>query len=76
MSAKRIGLVLSVSRLWMMSLPFRLGSRSRAPGFAPGARNLLVYELRRLGHWLYERERLAYHVGGLRSVLSRVFRRH
>jgi hypothetical protein len=75
MSGKRIGLVLSVSRLWMMSLPFRLGGRGGAPGFAPGARNLLVYESRRLGHWLYERERLSYHVGSVHSVLSRISRR-
>lgn len=59
MHEKRIGLVLSVGRLWVMSLPFRLGCRSRTPGFAPGMRNLLAYELRRLWHRLYERERLA-----------------
>ena len=59
MSEKRIGLVLSVGRLWVMTLPFRLGCRSSAPGFRPGVRNLVGYELRRLWHLIYERERLA-----------------
>ena len=76
MSRKRIGLMLSVGRLWAMSLPFRLGCRSRTPGFSPGAGDLVVYELRRLWHWIYERERLAYHVGTLQHVLNRIRRRH
>jgi len=59
MSEKRIGLVLSVGRLWVMSLPFQLGCRSRVPGFRPGVSNLVRYELRRLWHRIYERERLA-----------------
>lgn len=75
MREKRTGLVLSVGGLWVMSLPFRLGSRSRAQGFAPGARNLLVYELRRLWHRTFERERLGYHVGSLRVFLNRIRRR-
>ena len=72
MSEKRNGLVLSVGRLWVMTLPFRLGYRSRAPGFRPGVRNIVVYELRRLWHRLYERERLGYHVGALRPFLERL----
>ena len=76
MSEKRNGLVLSVGRLWVMTLPFRLGYRSRAPGFRPGVRNIVVYELRRLWHRLYERERLGYHVGTLQHLLNRIRRRH
>jgi hypothetical protein len=72
MSEKRIGLVLSVGRLWVMSLPFRLACRSSAPGFRPGVRNLVVYELRHLWHLIYERERLAYNVGGLRAFFKRI----
>jgi hypothetical protein len=72
MSEKRNGLVLSVGRLWVMTLPFRIGYRSRAPGFRPGVRNLVVYERRRLWHRLYERERIAYHVGGLRAFFKRM----
>ena len=72
MREKRTGLVLSVGWLWMMSQPFRLGCRSRVQGFAPGARNLVVYEFRRLWHWLYERERLVYHAGSLRALLRRM----
>jgi hypothetical protein len=75
MREKRIGLVLSVGRLWVMTLPFRLGYRSRVPGFRPGVRNLVVYERRRLWHRLYERERLAYHVGSLQDLLNRIRRR-
>jgi len=48
MSEKRTGLVLSVGRLWVMTLPFRLGFRSQALGFRPGVKNLFVYEFRRL----------------------------
>jgi hypothetical protein len=59
MSEKRTGLGLSVGRLWVMTLPFRLGVRSQALGFRPGVKNLLMYELRRLWHRVYERERLA-----------------
>jgi len=76
MSEKRNGLVLSVGRLWVMTLPFWLGYRSRAPGFRPGVRNLVVYELRRLWHRLYERERLGYHVGTRQHLLNRIRRRH
>lgn len=71
MRKKRIGLVLSVGRLWVMSLPFRLGSRSHASGFAPGMINLLVYEIRRLWHRLYERERLALLGARIRALLSK-----
>jgi hypothetical protein len=70
MREKRIGLVVSVGRLWVMSLPFRLVCHSRAPGFAPGMRNLLAYEFRRLWHWLYERERIDYRLGGLCTILK------
>ena len=48
MSEKRTGLVLSVGRLWVMTLPFRLGFRSQALGFRAGVKNLFVYEFRRL----------------------------
>lgn len=72
MGKKRTGLVLSVGRLWMMSLPFRLSYRSTTPGFTPGSRNLVGYELRRLWHLIYERERLGYYVGGLRALSRRM----
>lgn len=75
MSEKRNGLVLSVGRLWVMTLPFRLGYRSGAPGFRPGVRNIIVYEIRRLWHRLFERERLGYHVGSLQHLLNRIRRR-
>lgn len=76
MSEKRHGLVLSVGRLWVMTLPFRLGYRSRVSGFRPGVRNIVVYEIRRLWHRLYERERLGYNVGRLQYLLNRICRRH
>lgn len=75
MGKKRIGLVLSVGWLWAISLPFRLGYRPVATGFSPGLRNILAYELRRLWHRLYERERLVYHSVGLRALLSRMCHR-
>lgn len=37
-----------------------------------GARELVVYELRRLWHRIYERERLEYHAKDLRAVLKRM----
>jgi hypothetical protein len=74
MTEKRNGLVLSVGRLWVMTLPFRLGYRSRAPGFRPGVRNILAYEFRRLWHRLYERERFGYRARSLRAFLDRVRR--
>lgn len=58
MRETRIGLVLSAGRLWAMSMPFRLAAKAPGFGFAPGLRNLLRYEARRVWHWLYERERL------------------
>jgi hypothetical protein len=76
MSDRQVGLVLPVGRLWLMSLPFRLVSRGCPAGFAPGARNLLVYELRRLWHRIFERERLVYIAGGLYSLFSRKYCRH
>jgi len=72
MREKRNGLMLSVGRLWVMSLPFRLCCRNPTPGFAPGMRNLLAYEFRRLWHWFYERERVDYHAGGLRAFFKRI----
>jgi hypothetical protein len=72
MSGKRIGLMLSVGRLWAMSRPFRLGFRGHGHGFSPGARGLAVYELRRLWHRIYERERLEYHARYLRALLKRM----
>jgi hypothetical protein len=71
MGERRTGLVLSAGRLWVMTLPFRLGFRSRAPGFRPGVRNLAAYELRRLWHRLYERERLVYYAARLRDRARR-----
>jgi len=58
MREARIGLILSAGRLWVMSMTFRLATTAPGFGFAPGLRNLLRYEARRLWHWLYERERL------------------
>ena len=75
MGEKRTGLVLSVGRLWLMSLPFRLVSRLAGPGYAPALRNFLVYELRRLWHRLYERERLIHRAGRLHAIWRRVRRR-
>jgi hypothetical protein len=75
MSEKRIGLVLPVGRLWMMSLPFRLICRGCARGFAPGARNLLTYEIRRLWHRLFERERLVYLADDLYYLMRRIYYR-
>jgi hypothetical protein len=68
----RTGLMLSATRLLIMGLPHRIAARSRAPGFFPGVRNVLRYETRRLWHWIYERERLGYHVGGLSALLRRM----
>ncbi len=75
MAGKRTGLVLSVGRIWSMSLPFRLVSRLVVPGYAPGFRNFLVYEMRRIWHRLYERERLIYHAGYLYTIWRWVRRR-
>lgn len=58
MRETRIGLILPVGRLWVMSMPFRLAAKAPGFGFAPGLRNLLRYEARRVWHWLYERERM------------------
>jgi hypothetical protein len=58
-------LLLSSGRLWMMSLPFRLGCRLTSPGFSPGWRNLLAWTLGRWRHRLWERERVAYYLGRL-----------
>lgn len=71
MSERRIGLVLSVGRLWLMTLPYRLGLRSQALGFRPGVKNLIGYEFRRFWHWLYERERFSYYVARLRAFFGR-----
>ncbi len=76
MSQKRTGLMLSIGRIWVMGLPFRLVRRSRTAGFWPGAVNLIAYESRRLWHRLYERERLLYLAEGLRSWSSRLLGRH
>jgi hypothetical protein len=75
MSESRVGLVLPVSRLWVMSLPFRLVCRACTDGFAPGARNLIEYEVRRLWHRIYERERIGYHLDSLYSLISRTLRK-
>ena len=72
MRETRIGLILSASRLWSMSMPFRLATKASGFGFSPGVRNLLRYEARRVWHWLYERERLV--LVGLR--LGALFRKH
>lgn len=65
---KRTGLVLSVPRLWWMSLPFRPYFRGGMSAFSPGAGGLLRFEIRRLGYALFERERLKY-------LLERILRR-
>ncbi len=75
MREARIGLILSAGWLWVMSMAFRLATKAPGFGFAPGLRNLLRYEARRLWHWLYERERLVYHGGGLRALLRRMVRK-
>lgn len=75
MSGRKIGLVLPVGRLWVMSLPFRLLSRGCSPGFAPGTRNILIYESRRLWHRIFERERLLYLTGGIYTFFCRKSRR-
>lgn len=72
MSRKRIGLMLSVGRLWAMSRPFRLGCRSPEHGFSPGIRGFWRYEVRRFWHRIYERERLEYHFAGLRKLMKRM----
>lgn len=69
--AKRFGLTLSASRLWTMSMAFRLYFRPRNSGFAPGLRNLLRYELRRVRLVLHDRDRLAYYAAKLRSLWTR-----
>jgi imidazolonepropionase-like amidohydrolase len=71
--SQRVRLLLSVERIWAMSLPFRLATRARAHGFSPGLRNLIRYEAKRFRHLLYERERLAYFLDRLH--LSRIARR-
>lgn len=58
MRKARIGLRLSAGRLWVMSMTFRLATKAPGSGFAPGLRNMLRYEARRVWHWLYEWERL------------------
>lgn len=71
MSKRRPGLLLPVGRLWLMSLPFRLGAGRPAAGFQPGVRNTMAYELRRIWHRLYERERLNYYIGVARSLVGK-----
>jgi hypothetical protein len=75
MSKRRPGLLLPVGRLWLMSLPFRLGSGRPTAGFQPGMKNTLAYELRRIWHRLYERERLGYYIGVVRSMIGQKNRR-
>lgn len=41
-----------------MSMAFRLALKTPGFGFAPGLKNLLRYELKRIWLWVYERERL------------------
>lgn len=60
MSKRSSPLLLSVARMWLMSLTFRLYYRQRVPSFGPGLRHMLRYELGRLGHALYEPDRLKY----------------
>lgn len=75
MAKKRTGLTLSAGRLWWMALVYRLGTRPNSFGFHPGLRSLIAYERGRFWHRVYERERLVYHAGGLRTLLSRMCRR-
>lgn len=70
MSKRRRGLLSPVGRLWLMSLPFRLGSGRPVAGFQPGVKNTAAYVLRRIWHLLYERERLNYYVGVTRSLIG------
>lgn len=56
----RPGLTLSVGRIWILSQAIRLYFKPPMSGFAPGFRNLLEYERRRLLHWVYEPDRLRY----------------
>jgi hypothetical protein len=67
---KRSGLLLSASRIWLISLPFRLVCHPNNPGFSPGLRNLITYEAGKLWHWCYERERLVYWADRIRSLWS------
>jgi len=69
MRSRRVGLMLSAAQLWYMSLPFRLYFKPLEKGYAPGLRNLLRYECRKLRHTLYERDRLGYVVEKLRHRL-------
>ncbi|AHF00204.1 hypothetical protein [Thioalkalivibrio paradoxus] len=63
---RKTGLVLSVWRLSLLSLPFRALPAPRVPGFQPGLRNIVVYELRRLWHRIFESDRLLYTLQRLR----------
>lgn len=76
MNKHRRGLLLPVGRLWLMSLPFRLGLRRPAAGFQPGAKSTAAYLLRRFWHLLYERERLNYYLGVIGSRMGRKHARH
>ena len=64
-------LVLPPARLWAMSMPFRLLRIGRNPGFAPGLRHVLRYEMGRLSHTLFERDRWRWR----RAWLDQFFRR-
>lgn len=70
MSNRGNGLLLSVGRLWLMSLPFRVGLRSTARGFRPGVKNIVAYEARRFRHRIYERERLSYYIDRMRGLIG------
>ena len=51
-------MMLSVRKIWMMSLAFRSLTNRPGYGFAPGWRNVRDYELAKLWHVLYEPDRL------------------
>jgi hypothetical protein len=75
MRKTRTGLVLSTGWIWAMSLPFRLCCSSREPGFTPGLRNVIDYELARLRHAVFDHERMTYLRESLRMVGLRLRRR-
>lgn len=60
MGKRRPSLVLSVTRLWLMGLPFRLYYRQRILGFEPELRNMIGYQVKALLYALYDRDCFRY----------------
>lgn len=69
MGKKRPSLVLSVTQLWLMGLPFRFYYRQRISSFAPGLRNMISYQVKVRRFVLYDRDRLRYIYIRFRSLL-------